>query len=96
MEEDLRQRATDTVNYYEFSAGQQRGAKGPFLWQKASAKRVLDQLFLPTEAQRLQKPAEYQDLMVHKLKELNVKTHTGGTCDVQYFIEDYLVRIRPA
>jgi len=97
MEEDLQHRPKETVNIYELRATRESGIDGPFIWQTQALKRADGQMrkYEPTDAQRLQKLAEYQEFVKQKLSTLNVKTHTGGTCDVGYFIEERLLPPNP-
>jgi hypothetical protein len=98
MEEDLQYRPKDTVNIHELRAAQGEGINGPFIWQIEAAKRADAQLrekYEPTDAQRLQKRAEYNEFMLQRLKTLNVQAHTGGTCVVGYFMEERLLPLDP-
>ncbi|PXW85013.1 hypothetical protein C8R34_12247 [Nitrosomonas sp. Nm84] len=97
MEEDLQYRPKETVNIHELRASQESGVDGPFVWQVQAVKRADAQLrkYEPTYAQVLQKEVEYREFVLQKLQILNVKAHTGGTCDVGYFMEERLLPLDP-
>lgn len=93
MDEDLQHRPNETVSIHELRATREPGVDGPFLWQTQAAKRADAQLraYEPTDAQRIQKETEYREFVVQRLQTLNVKAHTGGTCDIGYFMEERLL-----
>ncbi|NGM84206.1 hypothetical protein G5B47_17475 [Paenibacillus sp. 7124] len=90
MEEDLRLRPADIVNKFEFRSRQEPGTRGPLLWQRDAIERSKKMMtpYEPSEAEYLRKNTEYFEAIKTKLGLLNVKTHTTGACDKQYFMEE--------
>jgi len=88
MEEDWQLRKNEILKFYEFKA--QSGLTGPFLWQSETAKRASAELrkYEPNDADVLRKNAEYMNAVTTQLNSLNVKAHTLGDCDLNYFIEE--------
>ncbi len=97
MEEDLQYRPKETVSIHELRATREPTGDGPLLWQIQAAQRANTQFraFEPTDAQLLQKQMEYQEFIEKRLQTLNVKAHTGGTCDIGYFMEERLLPSDP-
>lgn len=89
MEAELQKQPQEVINRWNFK-GRREAMPGPMLWRFDWRKRADTELhpFIPTEVAILRKSAEYGDAWSKELDKLNVKTHTTGHCDINYFVED--------
>lgn len=91
MDAELKKSPTGVIAKWEFKAAQQRTpSAGPTLWQMDWQQLADKELhpFTPTEADILNKNNEYMTAFSQRIKDLNIKTHSTGHCDINYFIED--------
>lgn len=101
MDAELKKSPNEVIARWDFKAGQEKTpSSGPTLWLFDWRKRAEQELhpFTPTEADILAKENEYRTAFIKRIKDLNIKTHTGGHCDVSYFIEDnpYVNQVKDA
>jgi len=91
MDAELKKSPNEVIAKWDFRAAQQK-QRGDFLWQSDWQKRAGKELrpFEPTEADILNKDKEYMTAFSQRIKDLNVKMHSTGHCDVNYFIEENL------
>ncbi len=91
MDEELRLRPAEVINFHEHASAREPGSRGPFLWQSASARRAAELLrqYEPTDAEVIAKQNEYTAAVGATLRSLSVKAHTQGDCETRYFIEEH-------